>query len=64
MKRIVSCLFSRAHVSHHGGCGHGLTDDGPLSIFDQEGRPTATWSSVSPAVLCHIDEYVYALPGR
>jgi hypothetical protein len=64
MKRIGSSLFSRAHVSHHGRSGRGLTYDGPLSIFDQEGWPTATWSWAVPAVLCDIDGYVHALPGR
>jgi hypothetical protein len=64
MKRIVSSLFSRAHVSHHGRSGHGLIYVGPLSIFDQEGWPTPTWSWVGPVVLCDIDEYVHAPAGR
>lgn len=64
MKRIVSSLFSRAHFSHQGRSGHGLIYDGPLSIFDQEGWPTATWSQVSPAVLHEIDAYVHGLARR
>jgi len=64
MKRILQSLFSRTHVSHHGRSGPGLIYDGPLSIFDQEGWPTPTWSRVSPAVLCEIDQHVHALAGH
>jgi hypothetical protein len=64
MKRILQSLFSRTHASHYGRSGPGLTYDGPLSIFDQEGWPSPTWPRVSPAVLCEIDRYVHALSGR
>lgn len=64
MKRIVTSLLSWVDVPQRGRSGHGLIYDGPLSIFDQDGWPTATWSRVSPVVLCEIDEYVHALARR
>jgi hypothetical protein len=63
MKLNVVSRGGRADVSYHDTSAYEATHRGGLSILER-GRPTATWSRVSPAILGDIDQYVNALARR
>jgi len=63
MKLDVVSRNGRADVSYHDTSVYEATHKGGLSILER-GRPAATWSRVSPAILGEIDHYVHALAGR
>jgi len=63
MKLSDAPLICRTNVSGKDTSGYEATHTGGLNILER-GRPTATWARVSPSVLCEIDHYVQALPGR
>jgi len=62
MKLNVASRNGLADVSYQDTSSYEATHKGGLSILER-GRPTATWSRVSPAILGEIDHYVQALAG-
>jgi hypothetical protein len=63
MKLNAGCRSVSADVTYHDTSAYEATHRGGLSVLER-GRPTATWSRVSPAILGEIDHYVHALAGR
>jgi len=63
MKLEVVSRTGRADLSRYDTSVYEASHKGGLSILDG-GRPAATWSRVSPAILGEIDDYVHALAGR
>lgn len=59
MKIIAPLSTSRSVDTYAGGSNYERTHQGALSIL-AKGRPTASWSWVSTAVLGEIDQYVRA----
>jgi hypothetical protein len=63
MKLGNASLNRRTTVPGDHASDYQAAHQGPLNILE-EGRPTASWSWVSPAVLGDIDTYVQALVRR
>jgi hypothetical protein len=63
MKLGNASLNRRTSVPGDHASDYQATHQGPLNILG-EGRPTVTWSRVSPAILGDIDHYVQALARR
>jgi hypothetical protein len=63
MKPSHASQIRRAAISRGDLSRYEATHPGGLSILEK-GRPTSSWSPVSPVVLGDIDHYVYALAGR
>lgn len=63
MKLNAASRNGRAVISHHDTSAYEATHEGGLNIL-AKGRPTASWSQVSPEILGDIDHYVHALAGH
>jgi hypothetical protein len=63
MKLSNASLNRRTSTSCGYTSGYEVTHQGALNILEK-GRPAATWSRVSPAILGDIDHYVHALARR
>jgi len=63
MKRSDEPRNVRTAVRFHATSSYEASHRGALNILEK-GRPSPSWSGVSPAVLGEIDQYVHALAGR